>query len=66
MMKQQEQMISMGMHPGMAALGLNHGQNMMMGQPGMGQATNPMDMLQMQQLQQMQSMFNQMGLHPPQ
>jgi hypothetical protein len=75
MMKQQQlAMEQMGIHPGLAAMGLNAGQGNIMGMPGgmgpmpggMGPSSNPMDMLQMQQFQQMQSMFSQMGLQPPQ
>lgn len=71
MMKQQQafmqQMGSQGLPPGMmmppgiGAPGIG-GPGMM---PGMGQSSNPMDMLQMQQMQQMQAMFSQMGLQPP-
>jgi hypothetical protein len=66
-MKQQQDLAlqSMGMNPAFASLGLNPGQNFMTGPPGLGQSSNPMDMLQMQQMQQMQSMFNQMGLQNP-
>lgn len=76
MMKQQQafmqQMGSQGlppglmMPPGMGAPGIGGpgmgGPGMM---PGMGQSSNPMDMLQMQQMQQMQAMFSQMGIQPP-
>lgn len=50
-----------GMMPGMGAPGMAPPGMM----PGLGQSSNPMDMLQMQQLQQMQAMFGQMGFQPP-
>ena len=68
-MKQQQalmqQMSAQGMPPGMMPGLGGPGMGAPNTMPGMGQSSNPMDMLQMQQLQQMQAIFSQMGMQPP-